>query len=329
MLKFAVTLFFLIFSSNLWAQQFSIKGNIKDDESNKSLGYANVRVLGTTIGTAANLQGSYELILNAGKYTLVVSYIGYYSDTAYVYLGSDITDLNFRLKKSEITLPEVVVLPGENPALEIIRKAIQRKNIRNSNLNSYEFDAYTKGIVRTEDELLTRGRSVSTGISNNDTSGLMITGILENQSKGFYKKPDNFKEIIIAQKQSANFPSSLNILTGGRIIQNFYENEVSFFGRDIPGPIQDNALDYYQYYIENTSIRDDEKIYKINMYPKDPQDPGFEGSIFITDSTYNLIKVDLQINKAANTGGILDSINIVQQFSNLMNFICRLIIISW
>ena len=320
MLRFTVTLFLILFGSNIWAQQFSIKGNIKDDGTNKSLGYANVRVIGTTIGTAANLQGSYELILKAGSYALVTSYIGYYSDTAYVDLENDIANLNFRLKESEIILPEVVVLPGENPALEIIRKAIQRKNIRNSKLNSYEFDAYTKGIVRTEKELLTRGRSVSTGISRSDTSGLMITGILENQSKGYYKKPDSFKEIIIAQKQSSNFPSSLNILTGGRIIQNFYENDVNFFGRDLPGPIQDNALDYYQYYIENTFVRDDEKIYKINMYPKEPQDPGFEGSIYITDSTYNLIMVDLQINKAANTGGILDSINIVQQFSEYNEF---------
>ena len=320
MLKFAFTVFLFIVCTNLSAQQFSIEGTVKDKETNKNLGYANIRVSGTTIGTAANLQGSYELILKAGSHTLIVSYIGYYSDTAYVDLVSDITDLNFRLEKTEVILPEVVILPGENPALEIIRKAIHRKNIRNSNLNSYEFDAYTKGIVRTEDELVGRGSSVSTGIGSSDTSGLMITGILENQSKGFYKKPGNFKEIIIAQKQSANFPSSLNVLTGGRIIQNFYEDDVRFFGRKLPGPIQDDALDYYHYYLDKTSVRDDEKIFHINMYPKDPQDPGFVGSIYITDSTYNLIKVDLKINDAANTGGILDTINIIQQFADYDDF---------
>jgi len=175
--KFLVTLLTIFFCTNISAQQFSIEGTVKDKETNKNLGYANIRVISTTIGTAANLQGSYELILNAGRHTLVVSYIGYYSDTVYVKLENDIINLNFRLKKTKVILPEVVILPGENPALEIIRKAIHRKNIRNSNLNSYEFDAYTKGIVRTEDELVGRGRSVSTGIGSSDTSGLMITGI--------------------------------------------------------------------------------------------------------------------------------------------------------
>jgi hypothetical protein len=300
MLKFASTLFFLIFCSSLSAQQYSIKGTVKDKESYKNLGYANIRVSGTTMGTAANLQGSYELILEAGNYKLVVSYIGYYSDTAHVELNDDITNLNFRLEKTEVILPEVVVIPGENPALEIIRKAIERKNIRNSNLTSYEFDAYTKGIVRTEEELVGKGRGVSTGIGSTDKSDLKITGILENQSKGFYRKPNDFKEIIIAQKQSANFPPTLNVLTGGRIIQNFYEDDVSFLGSDLPGPIQDNALDYYHYYLEQTSGRDDEKIYKIYMYPKSPQDPGFVGSIFITD--------------------IFDTINIVQQFLDYNDF---------
>ncbi|UCH65031.1 MAG: carboxypeptidase-like regulatory domain-containing protein [Ignavibacterium sp.] len=320
MLKFAGALFFIIFCTSLSAQQYSIKGTVKDKETYKNLGYANIRVAGTTMGTAANLQGSYELILDAGSHTIIVSYIGYYSDTAYVDLKSDITNLNFMLEQTEVILPEVVVLPGENPVLEIIRKAIERKHVRNTNLNSYEFDAYTKGIVRTEEELVGKGGRVSTGIGSTDTTGLKITGILENQSKGYYKKPNDFKEIIIAQKQSANFPPTLNVLTGGRIIQNFYEDDVRFLGGDLPGPIQDDALDYYHYYLEQTSGRDDEKIFKIYMYPKSPQDPGFVGSIYITDSTYNLVKVDLRINRAANVGGIFDTINIVQQFSDYNDF---------
>jgi len=64
------------------------------------------------------------------------------------------------------------------------------------------------------------------------------------------------------------------------------------------------------------SAINDQKIYKISMYPKDPQDPGFVGSIFITDSTYYLVKVDLRINKSANPGGIFDTINVVQQFAD-------------
>lgn len=310
------TIFIFIFWAEVSAQHFTINGSVKDLQTNEALGYANIRVDETTMGTAANLEGNFELKIEPGEYILIASYIGYYSDTVFVDVKNDISNLNFRLKKTEVQLPEIVVLPGENPALEIIRKAIARKNEMNSKLFNYEFEAYTKGIVKTEEEIYSRGNRVSLGTGDDDSLGLKITGILENQSKGFFKKPDSYKELIIARKQSANFPPSLNTLTSGRIIQNFYEDDVRFFGITLPGPIADNALEYYNFYLDGMSAINDQKIYKINMYPQDSQDPGFVGTIFITDSTYNLIKVDLQINKAANTGGFLDTINVVQQFAD-------------
>ncbi|MCH7773389.1 MAG: carboxypeptidase-like regulatory domain-containing protein [Bacteroidetes bacterium] len=306
----------IIFCAGVTAQQFTIKGTVKDLQSDEALGYANIRVAETTMGTAANLEGKYELKIKGGNYILVATYIGYYSDTVVVNVSEDISDLNFRLKKTEVRLTDVVILPGENPALEIIRKAIARKKEMNSKLLNYEFEAFTKGTVRTEGEIYSRGSRVSMGSADNDSSGMKITGILENQSKGFFKKPDSYKEIIIARKQSANFPPTLNILTSGRIIQNFYEDDVRFFGTQLPGPIAENALEYYHFYLEGMSAINDQKIYKINMYPQDSQDPGFVGSIYITDSTYYLVKVDLRINKAANTGGIFDTISVVQQFAD-------------
>ncbi|MCZ6704222.1 MAG: DUF5686 family protein, partial [Ignavibacteria bacterium] len=312
MQKFVAIFFVFTVCTNLTAQIYSIKGSVKDIQTDKELGYANIRVTGTTMGTAANLEGKYELKLEPGNYVLVASYIGYYSDTVLVELNKEISNLNFDLTETKIRLPEIVILPGENPALEIIRKAIERKNERNSRLFNYEFEAYTKGTVKTEGEIFSRGNRVSLGSGGSDSSGLKITGILENQSKGFFKKPDSYKEIIIARKQSVNFPPTLNTLTSGRIIQNFYEDDVRFFGSELPGPIAENALEYYHFYLEGMFAINDQKIYKINLYPQDPQDPGFVGSIYITDSTYYLVKVDLRINKAANPGGILDTISVVQ-----------------
>jgi hypothetical protein len=306
----------ILFFGGITAQQYTIEGTVKDLQTNEALAYTNIRVAESTMGTAANLQGKYELKIKGGNYILVASYIGYYSDTVVVNVSRDISGLNFRLKKTEVRLPEVVILPGENPALEIIRKAIERKNEMNRKLLNYEFEAYTKGIVKTEDEIYARGSRVSMGTGGSDSTGLKITGILENQSRGFFKKPDNYKEIITARKQSANFPPTINMLTSGRIIQNFYEDDVSFFIGEMPGPLANNALEYYDYYIEGMSAINDQKIYKINMYPKDPQDPAFIGSIYITESTYNLLKVDLRINDAANPGGIFDTISVVQQYAD-------------
>jgi hypothetical protein len=307
----------ILFSTRIFSQTLTVSGRITDVRWGEALPYANVRVLNTTLGTAANANGYYELKLLPGIYRLAASYIGYYSDTLIVDLNNSLAEADFSLKRSEIILPEIVILPGENPALEIIRKAIEKKKERNAKLTDYQFEAYTKGLIRTTEEISARRRTVSAGIgSEKDSAELKITGILENQSKGYFKKPDQFKEIIIARKQSANFPPTINTVTGGRLIQNFYEDDIRFFGSRIPGPIADDAPDYYYYYIDRAVYKNDRKVFKIFLRPENSDDPGFQGSIFINDSTYELIQVDLELNRSANIGGIFDTISIFQQFES-------------
>ncbi|MDO8550814.1 MAG: DUF5686 family protein, partial [Ignavibacteria bacterium] len=231
-----------------------------------------------------------------------------------VELKSDLRNADFYLVQTDVTLPEIVVLPGENPALEIIRKAIKRKRERNEKIFSYKFEAYTKAVIRTPNEIEAGSNTIDVSIGDEDT--LIIAGIIENESKGYFQKPDNYKEIISARKQTVNFPPSINILTGGRIMQNFYNDEISFLGLYLPGPLADNSLDYYYFYIEETVAIDDKTVYKIHITPDDESDPGFTGSIFILDKTYDLIKVNLNLNEAANPGGIFDTVNVFQQFSS-------------
>ncbi len=313
-------LLLIISFSITFAQQVLIKGRVTDD-NNVPLSFANIRVEKTTLGTSANKEGKYELKLDSGKYFLIASYIGYVSDTVEVNASGNIVEKDFSLDQTSINLPEITVLPGENPANAIIRKAIQRKKIRNALLNSYEFKAYTKGIVRTQGDVSASNNGIGVNLAESDTVSFKISGIIENQSEGFYKKPDDYKEIILARKQTANLPPSINIITGGRFVQNFYNESINFLGSYLPGPLADDAPGYYYFYIENTVAINNTTVYKIHMAPDDPHDPGFTGNIYITDGRYDLIKVELQLNSAANVSGILDSISILQQFSSFADSI--------
>ena len=306
---------FLLLSEAVYSQQFFIRGSVKDKSTGAALSYANIRVMNTSTGTTANKNGEYEIRLDAGTYRLIASFIGYNSDTIATNLKNNIRGINFNLVQTNINLPEITVKPGENPALRIIKRAIERKIERDRKLSGYEFDAYTKAIIRTPNDISAKGRSVNIGLNGGDTTALKITGIIENESKGFFKKPDYYKEEIIARRQTSNFPSSVNILTGGRIMQNFYNDKINFLGKDLPGPLAENSLRYYYFYIQNTLAIDKKKVYEIYMTPDDAGDPGFMGDIYITDSTYDLIKVDLQLNRAANTGGLFDTVNVFQQFT--------------
>lgn len=312
MLFRAVLLLFLT-CQVVYPQTLTIKGKIEDARTQFGLPFANLRIANSSSGTAANSIGEFELRVQSGEYKIIASYIGYDSDTLKLFVKNNI-ELTIKLKPSSVEMKEVTVTPGRNPALDIIEKAIESKHKRNNDLKSYSFSAYTKGLIKTTKDISSNGNNVGVSIGEPDSAKLKITGIIENESRGYFQKPGNYKEEIIAQKQSSNFSSQINVLTGGRIIQDFYGNDIEFFGRPLPGPLADNALDYYYYYIENTVAFDGKKVYQIYFAPEDDYYPGFWGRIYISDSTYNLIKVDVNLNRAANPGRIFTKVNIFQQF---------------
>jgi len=316
---FGTALLFLI-TTNLIAQQFAIEGTITDRFTNHPLAFANIQVMNTSLGTSSNSDGKYLLRLEKGSYKIVASYIGYKSDTISLSVNMNLP-INFKLIHTSINLDEITVLPKENPANTIIKRAILAKNYRNEKLISYKFNAYTKGIIKSTKDISANSNSIGIGLGVKDTAELKITGILENESIGYFQKPNNYKEEIIAQKQSANFPSSINMLTGGRIIQNFYSDDIQFFGRELVSPIAENALEYYYYFIKDTLAIDNRNIFQIQFEPDYKSNPGFIGNLFITDSTFNLIKLDVNLNDAANPGGIFSRVNIIQQYLPYANSI--------
>lgn len=115
------------------AQHLIIKGKVTDKTTSQPLSFANIRVANSTLGSAANVDGEYEIKITQGTYKLIASFIGYYSDTLEVTVNQNISDINFNLLQTKVDLQEIVIKPGENPAIEIIRKAIEKRKVRNQN----------------------------------------------------------------------------------------------------------------------------------------------------------------------------------------------------
>ncbi|MFA6598586.1 MAG: DUF5686 family protein [Ignavibacteriaceae bacterium] len=312
-------LLFLVTPLDFAQSKLSLRGKVVDAVTGEALIFANVRVANTSSGSITNKEGFFEIKTFPDSQKLITSFIGYHSDTLVVLPRKGNQAIIIKLTPSSLQLSEVVVLAEENPAYAIIRRAIRRKVERSNKLKSYQYSAYTKGSIKTEDDFNARGNSVSLGVGAKDSAELKITGILENQSTGYYKAPNKLKEIIVARKQSSNFPSSINVLTGGRILQNFYSDDLNFFGRKMTGPLDDNSAKYYSFTLKDTLAQDNHTIYKIFMTPADSLDPGFVGDLYITGKNFDLVKVNLSLNKAANFSGIFKKIIIDQQFDQYDN----------
>ena len=124
-----------------------IKGTITDNDG-KLLPFASVFVKENNKGTNANSEGKYSLRLEPGKYTLVCQYVGYKKEEKEITIAGNDIELNFILALQEMTLGEVIIKNGEDPAYQIIRNTIKKKSYYQAQLDKFQCEVYTKGQMR-------------------------------------------------------------------------------------------------------------------------------------------------------------------------------------
>ena len=282
-------------------QSILLHGTVFDNNSGEPLPTANIRIAGTSMGTISNLHGNYSLTLDSGKYTIIFSYLGYRPDTLQTIFRQSLV-YDVRLKPSPVQIPEVVVV-AEDPALEIIRKAIAHKQEWMKKIRSYQFDAFTRQVLRRD-----------TGIAS----------ITESYTTGYWRAGDTLREFVKQKRQTENIPSEENFAAVRRII-NFNDDEISLFTIHtnghasaylFTGPTAPDALEKYDYKLLSTSTTNGIDIYRIQMIPKTRTQPLFAGTITIADGAFAVMGVDVAPNEAFTFPFVKDiRLRYRQQFS--------------
>ncbi|MCP3931216.1 MAG: TonB-dependent receptor plug domain-containing protein [Bacteroidetes bacterium] len=104
--------FFFLFAAFSLSSQTIVKGELTDETSNSPLIGASIIVKGTSIGTVADYDGSFELkVKQAFPFTLVFSYIGYMEKE--ITITSDGEKLKVKLKEDVVTLDVGVEVKGQ------------------------------------------------------------------------------------------------------------------------------------------------------------------------------------------------------------------------
>ena len=159
------------------AQTF-FKGTVKDKKTNESLTGVTISLKNTTIGTATNIEGNYQLEVNPGKYTLVASYISY-NTIEYVDIEvkkGETKYIDFAMDESAIDLGEVTVIARKNlegeRALTLER---QKSAVAVENIGAKEMSI--KGLSTVAD-----GIKKITGISMEGNSKVYVRGLGDRYS---------------------------------------------------------------------------------------------------------------------------------------------------
>lgn len=307
---FSIAVLFLI-ATNCFSQSYKVSGKITDAKNNKGLEYVTIKVADTTYGTISDKNGEYFIALNPGKYRIIYSYIGYRTAEEDIEIYNEDVKKDIYMEPSGVFTEQIEVL-GEDPAYEIIRQVIKTKKRFEENLKQYEYDAFTKMVIRSNQSVSDKNKTTET--STDSTSGekkMGIFGILESETKGYFRAPDEQKEIVKSKRETANITRGFAI----PFIANFYDEKLDFDEFRVPGPVADDAFDHYEYKLLGTTTLDTATVFKIEMTNNSNIFPQLKGTLYVLDKEFSLVKVDLTNNDAARLRAI-DNIRFFQKFSN-------------
>lgn len=308
MRKIILAHFLLLCFNHAFSQK--IKGVITDS-SGKLLPYASIYIKETTKGTNANSEGKYSLKAEPGTYTLVCQYVGYQRQEKKITLGNNDIELNFELSLQGMTLGEVVIKNGEDPAYEIIRNAIKKRTYYRHQLDRFQCEVYTKGQMRIRN-YPTKFLGKKVDFEDGDTSKQKMVYLSETVSKYSVDKPDKVKVEVISSKVSGQSDgyglAAPNFLS-------FYDNNI-FIGnslnpRGFISPISDNALNYYKYKLEGSFLEDGKEVDRIKVIPRRKYEPLFSGYINILADEWRIHSVQLLLTKSSQME-LMDTIRIEQ-----------------
>jgi hypothetical protein len=291
-----------------------ISGSVHDAETHQTLPGAYVRVFGSNKGTTSNADGAYRLLLPTGHHQIVVSYLGYLSDTLQLIITQSDVAHNFELRPSPIVMSEFLVIGDQsNPAESVMKQAIESKKRLRGRMGSYDFAAYTKMTMRLRRVNQVKDTSATGEVKIVRKDSIFTAGVLETQTRGYWKEPDKFKEMIVARKQTKNITPEVNIL-GLANIPNLTDDRVKVYDVLVVGPTAPDALDYYSYQMIDTTSVNNTAVWRIKMSARSLTLPLFEGTVTISDESYRLIEGDVHGNRALSHSPPFDSVRVYQRF---------------
>ena len=168
--RIATALLLMLAASSLAAsattgQKGKLHGTVVDARTTEPLPGVQIVVQGTFFGTTTAQDGSYELVLPPGRYTIVARMLGYQKEKRSVTVApGQTTELNFRLRETVLKAPEVVVTASkryqsvENAPVSVSILSSQDIRARNY-LNLDEFLAVAPGVTLVNSQVNIRGSS--------------------------------------------------------------------------------------------------------------------------------------------------------------------------
>ena len=141
---------FAAFTLNASAQQYLFSGRITD-QKNMPVSFASAYIRNSTYGTTANENGSYQFKLSPGSYDVIYRMVGYIEKIDRITIANQNEAHDVQLQGEMFQLKEAAVKTVKDvndPAMEIMRQVIAKRDFYLDEVKSYSCVVYIKGVQK-------------------------------------------------------------------------------------------------------------------------------------------------------------------------------------
>lgn len=296
------------------AQRTRIYGRVLDAATAQPLPFAVAVFKGSNVGADADSSGRFILETSRSFDSLEVSMFGYRTQVLSVSVGvTEEMDVELEPNATELGTA-VVVRPDENAAFRILREVIAHKpDNRPARLNAYEYGLYhrvrfdlNQFTEKAKRNLFLRPFDYIWDYADTTAEGVNYLPMLltESSEERFYRKEPLARKEVVHGRRTVKFfkaPRITEFVEDMYIDPDIYENYVLILDHAFPSPINDHYRRNYDHKLyDSTYVVDGYPCYRIDFKPKGRSDVAFTGTIYIHDSTFAVVQVDLAFSIEAN-----------------------------
>lgn len=293
-LLFLTLLFSFFLGKRSTAQEYQLTGKITNTQL-EPLAYASVRVKELQTGTTTDKDGNFKLQLEAGKYDLVISMLGFKTQVLTLVITKNYHQPVIMEADDKLMGVVEVMSVKKDKAEEYIRNVIRNKEKILDASHSYSCAIYIK--ATDENDFVKKKKTKDTAaVQKNPVAAMSMT---EVYLKLDYTYPGKIKEERTGVKVRGN-RDGLFYLTTTDGDFNFYNNLVQLPAlAKIPmlSPVSYSGLAAYKYKTINTRKEKGHTVYTIKVTPTKLGNALVTGELEIMDSAWVILKTHFEMPK--------------------------------
>lgn len=291
-------LFLLISSSVVSAQTIKVSGKIINTRL-EPLAFVTVQAKEIKSGTVTKEDGTYELMMDEGKYDLVISMIGYKSRVVTIIVVKSDLQQNIILEPDDSKDLSEVVVKGKikDRSEEIIKNVIRNKGKIQAAAGAYSCKVYIKATQEDSMSFKKKRKPVPDSLKAN--ADLLKMAMAEIYLKYDHETDQRVKEERLGVTKRGNADQLFYLsTTEGNF--DFYNNLVKVpvvSQTPFLSPISYSGLLAYKFKMVKIESRGAHKIYTISVKPRQLSNATVEGELTIMDSAWVLLHTKFSLPK--------------------------------